>query len=196
MPISALVDGGDGCLYGTSFNGGNGFAGGGGGLGTVFKLTYGGAISVLARFNGEDGRNPVGGLTLGRDRAFYGTTALGGVSNFGTVFRISRSGELSTLASFSGTNGAMPHGGLAMGPDGSFYGITAYRGKMGSSYGSIFRVTTNGVLTTLVALDGVMARNPWGEMTLTSKGEWWGVMFDLMKRSGDGNGGLIFKLVD
>jgi uncharacterized repeat protein (TIGR03803 family) len=53
-----MAQGRDGDLYGTSHQGG------GGNLGTVFKLTPSGTISILHNFTGPDGSHPYGGLTL------------------------------------------------------------------------------------------------------------------------------------
>src|ERR1035438_6915317 len=53
---------------------------------------------------------------------------------------------LQTLYSFNGTNGAYPQAAVTLGNDGELYGTT-----LGSSLsGAVFRVTTNGTLTTLV----------------------------------------------
>lgn len=58
-----------------------------------------------------------------------------------------------TLASFDGTNGDTPYlGSLVQGIDGNFYGTTTYGGKHFSTnggYGTIFRITPDGTLTTL-----------------------------------------------
>ncbi len=60
------------------------------GYGAVFKITPAGALTVLYSFGGKngDGLNPRGGLTLGTDGNFYGTTAYGGTNLYGTVFKI------------------------------------------------------------------------------------------------------------
>ena len=61
------------------------------------------------------------------------------------------------LFSFSGTNGIEPEGTLVQGPNGDFYGTTRETtatsgGNFGFGaygHGTVFRITTNGVLTTL-----------------------------------------------
>jgi uncharacterized repeat protein (TIGR03803 family) len=58
-------------------------------------------------------------------------------------------GVLTTLVSFNGTNGINPQGGLVQGNDGNFYGVTEYGGT--NRLGTVFQVTTNGTLTTLVS---------------------------------------------
>jgi len=51
-PQGSLVLGSDGNLYGTAF------LGGAHNLGTVFKITTGGALTTLYSFSGTDGANP------------------------------------------------------------------------------------------------------------------------------------------
>src|SRR2546426_1944747 len=93
-------------------------------LGTVFNVTRHGAVRTLVNFNWTNGALPVGGLTLGPDRNFYGTTMYGGVFE-GTVFKVTSDGALTTLAHFtSRPSGVRPYGGVTFGRDGSLYGTT------------------------------------------------------------------------
>jgi len=86
QPYGGLVVSGD-TLYGTtlgSLAGGNAIDG----FGSVFTIkTNGSDYAILKNFNGNDGANPRGTLTLaGTD--LYGTTQYGGAYNCGVVFRI------------------------------------------------------------------------------------------------------------
>src|SRR5579859_7334413 len=62
------------------------------------------------------------------------------------------------LHSFTGTNdGANPVAGLVQGSDGNFYGTTEYGGDMSTFVtggGTVFKIGTNGVLSTLYAFTG------------------------------------------
>src|ERR1035441_6381641 len=63
------------------------------------------------------------------------------------------------LYSFTGTNdGADPHAALVQGDDGYFYGTTygggAYTNQFGQGYGTVFKINTNGVLTSLYSFTG------------------------------------------
>ena len=78
---------------------------------------------------------------------------------YGTVFKVTTNGTLTTLVSFNCTNGANPHAALTLGNDGNFYGTTANGGSSSSIDGTVFKVTTNGTLTTLVSFNG----SQWGE---------------------------------
>ena len=82
-PYAGLVQGVDGNFYGTTYIGGNN------NYGTVFDITSSGSLNILYSFaNGSDGGNPRGGVVLGSDGNFYGTTYSGGSSAYGTVFKI------------------------------------------------------------------------------------------------------------
>jgi uncharacterized repeat protein (TIGR03803 family) len=84
-PLGALLEGKDGVLYGTTYSGGSN------GVGAIFKLAQAGAnYSVWRGFrsSGGDGQNPRGGLVLGNDGAFYGTTWNGGQAGAGTVLHL------------------------------------------------------------------------------------------------------------
>jgi uncharacterized repeat protein (TIGR03803 family) len=84
-PYGRLVEGRDGALYGTAYDGGSETRG------TVFRLNKDGtSFSVLRTFSssGGDGRLPYAGLVEASDGALYGTTAAGGTNNAGTLFRL------------------------------------------------------------------------------------------------------------
>src|SRR4030095_14574725 len=72
----------------------------------------------------------------------------GGPMANGGVFRVTPGGILTALFSFNHTNGSTPLGGLVQANDGNLYGTTDFGGP-NSDFGTIFKVTTNGALTTL-----------------------------------------------
>src|SRR5579871_1514846 len=146
LPVAGLTLAPDGNFYGTTQEGGSA------GHGTVFRITPNGAITSLASFLGANGEDPDAGLTLGPDGNFYGTTAYGGSSIWGTAFRVTTNGTLTTLVSFTNTNGGFPESRLMLASDGNFYGTTVIGGDSNSA-GTVFRITTNGALTTLAIFD-------------------------------------------
>jgi len=117
-------------------------------------------LTTLASFNGSDGSGPSAALIQGPDGKFYGTTSGGGPNEpngGGTVFEISSIGEITDLYFFcsqSGcTDGSTPDAGLVLGIDGNFYGTTSLGGANGH-YGTIFKITPSGNLTTLYSFCG------------------------------------------
>jgi uncharacterized repeat protein (TIGR03803 family) len=149
-PEAGLVQGTDGNFYGTSYSGGTN------GLGTVFRISSAGTLVLLWQFgtSPSNGANPDAGLVQGRDGSFYGTTQNGGTNSAGTVFRITTNGSLTTLWQFGigVTNGVNPEAGLMQAIDGNLYGTTIGGGTNGN--GTVFRITTNGNLTTLYQFGG------------------------------------------
>ena len=141
-PLTPLVQGLDGNLYGTTSFGVNNAN-----VGTIYRLTPDGTFSTIFSFNFfADGESP-NALTLGTDGNFYGTTHAGGANDCGTVFKITPEGVLTTLYTFSQSVGEFPSGALFQATDGNFYGTTQYGGTY--DYGTFFKITSEGVLTTL-----------------------------------------------
>ena len=83
-PYAGLVLDKLGNFYGTTVLGGVN------NLGTAFKLTPAGTLSVLHSFanDGTDGFYPFAGLVLGKKGILYGATYEGGSLGYGTVFKI------------------------------------------------------------------------------------------------------------
>ena len=139
------------------------------GLGTAFKMSPSGVLTVLHRFSGPDGLAPVGGLTLGTDGNFYGTSIAGGTYSLGTIFRMTPDGTVTTLYSFKGqTDGSGPTAPPIQGFDGSFYG-TAAGGPActetgASDFGSVYRITSTGQFTVLHTFAGIDGANPCGPL--------------------------------
>jgi uncharacterized repeat protein (TIGR03803 family) len=181
-PSSSLVQGADGSLYGTTEYGGTY------GDGTVFRMTTNGTLATLLCFDGSNA-NPYGGLALGADGNLYGTTEYGGTNNDGTVFRMTPDGTLSTLASFKyDVTGGNPSAVLTQGADGSFYGTTAYGGA--NDDGTVFRMTPDGILTTLVSFNNANGASPYDGLTLGADGSFYGTTF----LGGTNDAGTAFRM--
>ena len=147
-PFAGLIQATDRNFYGTTEGGGAN------GDGTVFKITPGGKLTTLHSFDGTDGANPYAGLIQATDGNFYGTAESGGANGDGTVFKSTPGGKLTTLHSFDGTNGANPYAGLIQATDGNFYGTTVnggadYDHEQNTGFGTVFKITAGGKLTTL-----------------------------------------------
>jgi uncharacterized repeat protein (TIGR03803 family) len=185
-PEAPLVQGSNGVLYSTAF------AGGAGGAGTIFKITTNAAFTLLYPFGGgSDGGFPVSALSLASNAVFYGTTlgaSGGGVGN-GTVFKLTTNGVFSTIYSFSGGNdGDDPEAALALGRDGNFYGTSRFGGT--SSNGTVFRVTTNGGLTTLHSFTSSDGSEPVAGLLRSADGNFYGTT----SAGGSAGLGTVFKM--
>ena len=142
---SSLLQGTDGNFYGTTSRGG---ANGGG---TIFRVSPAGKLTTLYSFPSMTVSNLDMALIQGTNGDFYGTTESGGANAKGTIFKITPTGKLTTLYSFCSqancADGSYPEAGVIQATDGNFYGTT-YSGGAGN-FGSVFRITTSGTLTTL-----------------------------------------------
>ncbi len=201
-PDAGLVQGSDGTFYGTTYYGGDLAAplGGGNGLGTVFSITTNGQFTLMVAFNGDNGGNPDAGLVKASDGNFYGTTywggdlTLNGGSGLGSAFQFTPDGGFTLLATFNATNGGHPSAGLAQGNDGNFYGTTYWGGDLtvngGNGFGSVFKMTSDGTVTTLVAFTGGNGAYPYFGVLQASDGSLYGTT----SQGGAGGGGTIYRL--
>lgn len=114
-------------------------------------------LTTLVSFDRTDGSSPSLVLTQGADGNLYGTTTRGGASGVckpgcGTFFKVTSAGALTTLYSFCSqtncTDGAYPGGSLVQAANGDFYGTTSRAGANGIG-GTVYRMTSGGILTTL-----------------------------------------------
>jgi len=194
-PQAGLIQATDGNFYGTTAGGGTSNKCGGG-CGTVFRVTAGGALTTLHSFDVTDGFNVVAGLVEGSDGNFYGTTVGGGAGqNGGVVFKITSSGTFTILYSLCSQSGCpdgySPRAGLVQGSDGNFYGTTFGGGA--HNQGTIFAISPSGSLSTLYSFcsrsgcaDGT---TPVGGVIQASDGNFYGTTYN----GGDSNSGTVFR---
>lgn len=170
-PEASLTLGTNGNLYGTCSFGGDNYNG----YGTVFEITNGGGFTVLHTFtDGSDGASPFGGLTLGPNGNFYGTTYGDESSTYGNVFEMTPGGALTNLYTFTGgSDSGCPSAALTLGPDGNFY-CTTYGGTVATDYGTVFRVTPGGAFTSLVSFAATNGEAPKGNLVLGPDGNFYG----------------------
>jgi uncharacterized repeat protein (TIGR03803 family) len=171
---NALLQATNGDLYGTAYGGGVGFLG----SGTVFRITLGGVLTPLFRFGEVDGANPVAPLIQASDGEFYGTTYKGGNRGFGTAFKIRPDGTGSDLYLFclveGCPDGSSPADALLQASDGNFYG-TATSGGPEGLYGTVFKITPDGTLTTLHNFGGPYdGANPESALIEATDGDFYG----------------------
>ncbi|MGA2656058.1 MAG: choice-of-anchor tandem repeat GloVer-containing protein [Verrucomicrobiota bacterium] len=195
--VAPLAQGPDGTLYGVSASGG---VSGPPGNGTVFKVQPDGSgFSIIYSFtNGNDGSGPAAGLIMSGN-TLYGTAESGGSGGHGTVFKINTDGTgLATIYSFTaytpGTNsdGANPQGSLVL--SGNTLHGTASVGGSANSYGTIFKVNTDGTGFTKLHTFGLVGVSdpayPLAGMVLSGS-----TLYGTTSAGGSANGGgTVFKI--
>src|ERR1039457_1285697 len=146
-------------------------------------------LTTLFTFDGTDGRNPHAGLVQATNGDLYGTTN-------GTVFKITPGGTLTTPYSFCSqtncTDGTVAQAALVQAANGDLYGTTYGGGTNG--YGTVFKITPGGTLTTLYSFcfqsgctDGV---EPYPGLVQAANGDLYGTAY-----GGGTNGyGTVFKI--
>ncbi len=170
-PACRLMQTPTGEIYGTTFYGGASGCGGNS-AGTIFKLTTNGVFTTLVSFSRTNGSNPQCGLVSGEDGALFGSTTGGGGplgDAYGTIFRLNANGDLATLHTFDyPTDGSLPSGNLLFASDGNIYGTTEY--GTNNEYGTIFKMTPEGALTTLLNFNATNGSYPHGDLIQTADG--------------------------
>ena len=191
-PGGSLIQASDGNLYGMTNTGGDN------NVGTVFKITPGGTVTVLHSFVGGtgDGAIPTGSLIQASNGDLYGMTRDGGANNVGTVFKITGIGTStateSVLHSFAGGtgDGANPNAGLIQASDGNLYGMTLYGGA--NNLGTLFKITPAGAETIQYSFAGGTGDGafPLCNLIQTSNGNLYGMTYG----GGANNVGTVFKI--
>ena len=200
-PYAGLVQATNGDLYGTTEGGGAQ------GVGTVFRIAPSGTLTTLYSFCSQgsctDGYSPNAGLVQAANGDLYGTTVQDGANGRGgTIFKITPSGVLTTLYSFCSqpncTDGSQPFAALVQATNGDLYGTTAAGGaSAGYDYGTVFKITPSGTLTTLHSFcsqgappncaDGYQ---PQGALIQATNGDLYGTTYG----GGANGGGTVFKI--
>lgn len=178
LPVSPLVEGTDGKLYGVSLN-------------LIFTITELGEFQKLFDFNlnPEDGLDPDNTpLVEGSDGIFYGTTYAGGSDNAGVIFKITRGGQLTVLHNFLGNNSeqGFPVGGLVQASDGNLYGTTS-GGNIGC--GTISRVSPGGDFATLHVFGAPGGCNPGSALLQHTNG----LLYGATNSGSASNWGVLFS---
>jgi uncharacterized repeat protein (TIGR03803 family) len=200
-PNDPLTLGTDGNFYGTTAKGGKSFQptcwDSSATCGTVFKITPGGKVTFLYKFDKTHGAGPLGPLVQASDGNFYGTTSAGGNANGdGVIFKITPQGKFTLLYALNGSvDGKQPSAGLTQVTDGNgntiaLYGATQAGGSKG--YGTLFKVSLSGGFTRLYDFDNTTGRTP--EITLMQNTT--GILYGETVDGGSDGAGVFYSLND
>ncbi len=139
-PEAGLIQASDGNFYGTTYGGGI-YA-----IGTIFKMTKAGVVTILHSFTGgldmDDGARPKAPLIELADGNLGGTSSvIQSGTKGGSVFEITPSGVLTLLHVFDGSSpedGLNPVGALLEDSSAALLGVTNLGGT--GSMGTIYRI--------------------------------------------------------
>jgi uncharacterized repeat protein (TIGR03803 family) len=218
-PVTSVIFGPGGVLYGTADGGGSGDCTSGWylGCGVVFKLQPSATtchtaicsaseVPVYQFTQQSDGLYPDGTVVFDQAGNLYGTTYAGGLpSNYpcgngyrgcGIVYKLAPSGSgwvKSAIYSFmGGTDGGAPYSGLIFDQTGNLYGTTEFGGA--NNFGTVFQLTPSGSGWTenviYSFLNSQDGAGPLGGLVMDGSGNLYGTTFS----GGIGGGGTVFEL--
>lgn len=164
-------------------------AGGAHNLGTVFRMSQAGKVTVIHSFSGSDGAAPAAAPVEAADGNLYGTTSAGGKSGLGVVYRISLAGKFSVLHTFDVSSGASPYSGLLAASDGNLYGTTEAGGSAGD--GVVFSMSTSGSYSVVHVFTGPDGSGPTGASLIQATN---GALYGTTFAGGASGVGTLFSL--
>jgi uncharacterized repeat protein (TIGR03803 family) len=176
---SGLIPGSGGNFYGVNNS-------------QVYQLAPDGNLTPLFTFPFHGALQLYPGLVEASDGSLYGVDENGGTNSEGMVFKITRSaGDVTNtfteLVDFNFSNGSYPTAGLIRASDGNFYGTT--RGGAPNGYGTVFRMTPDGNLTTIFAFHGTDGSGPQALIQARD-----GNFYGTTSVGGAQNAGTVFRL--
>ena len=188
FPTGELLNGSDGMLYGTTYQGG-----GVPGFGNVFKISTSGTGFASVYSFASDSGYPIGALVEVSDGTLYGVGGATGGAN-GIAFKLSKDGtgfDIVWRFNASGGDGIGPAATLIEGSDGRLYGTTYAGGSFG--FGTVFDLNKDGTgAGVLRSFDDSAAspENPDAELLEANNG----VLYSTTYSSGLPNFGTLYQL--
>jgi uncharacterized repeat protein (TIGR03803 family) len=173
-PMSALLAASDGNLYGDCET-------------VAYRLTTSGVYDPIALLDSSHAYSHLSKVCEGRDGLFYLVCHGVNSNSPGQLFSFSTNGNLSTLSIFPASI-TFSWGGAVEGTDGSFFGTSASGGT--NDAGTIYRVSPDGVFTTLVSLNNSNGAAPQARLIQGVDGAFYGTTM----YGGDFNYGAIVRV--
>ena len=159
----------------------------GGQNGAAFEIGFQGAnFTILHDFGTTQ---PSGGLTLGTDQRFHGTTNIGGSRDHGTVFKLSTRPDIVYQHDFEGgADGAYPLSPPIQSQAGDFYGTTA--GSAKAYAGTVYKIDKSGKYSVLHLFTTTDGSGPVAPLVQGSNGFFYGTTVG----GGQYGWGTIFRI--
>jgi uncharacterized repeat protein (TIGR03803 family) len=194
-PVGPPVAGPDGNFYGATGSGGEH------NVGTIYRITPQGDITVVHSFRPDQVYFPSSPVTISSDGQIYGTTAYAVGSSIsgwglGGVYRMDlNGGNFTVVHAWPETReeGSDPNS-IRLAPGGVIYGTTegAATGPKGNYDGLVFKIDAAGVYSIVHGFhaEGRGGREPRGNLALDADGALYGTtMF-----GGQNNAGTVFRI--
>jgi uncharacterized repeat protein (TIGR03803 family) len=181
-PTIGLMQASNGLFYGTTP------AGGAAGFGVLYQVSSTGVFKVIHTFDGTlaGGGVPGGTVMQATNGSLYGGTVAPGPS---VIYQTNLTGTVFHTYPFSASN-ADVSGPLIQASNGNIYGTTSFA----PGYGTFFRVTPAGVITTLYSFCSLAncadGSQPLQGVIQASDGNFYGTTYG----GGANNDGTIFKI--
>ncbi len=182
-PLSRMIVGSNGLLYGTADLGGTNSAG------VLYSFNTASNVYTQVYEMANNGlSDPWGGLLEDPAGTLVGMSNAGGVGGEGALYKYVISTATETeLVPFSFSNGSAPLGRLLKSSNGLFYGLTQNGGT--NNTGILFSFDpTSSVFTRLVNFSTTLGTYPLGTMVEVS-----GKLYGLCSHGGTADGGTVFE---
>ncbi len=190
--FGGLVQGSDGLLYGTTYQGGQS------NQGTVFRMGLDGSgFTLLHSFHSgtqADGYRPDTSLAEADDGRLFGTVRFGGANGYGAVFYLNKDGSGFGLAhSFNSgpADGREALGQLTKGIDGKLYGTAHYGGTY--DLGIVYVIdpsTPDSGFSIVYSFDGETGAWPLAGLSVAGSG----TLYGATSAGGQNGYGTVFSL--